>query len=70
MSIWAIKIQDYEFFDNEIYEYYRKMEKELDLIDEGELVKIMTDMEKVCLYLFKLNKNYLKNFIKNKLDIQ
>ena len=70
MSIWAIKIQDYEYFDNEIYDYYCKMEKELDLVDEGDLVKIMTDMEKACFYLLRLNKNYLKSFIKNKLNIQ
>ena len=66
MSIWAIKIQDYELFDNYIYDYYCKMEKELILVDEGKLVTIMTDLEKACFYLLKLNKNYLKNFIENK----
>ncbi len=66
MSIWAIRIQDYELFDNEIYNYYCKLEKELNLVDEGKLVTIMTDLEKACFYLLKLNKNYLKNFIENK----
>lgn len=66
MSIWAIRIQNYELFDNEIYNYYCKLEKELDLVDEGKLVTIMTDLEKACFYLLKLNKNYLKNFIENK----
>ena len=42
-----------------------KMEKELNLVDEGKLVSIMTGLEKACFYLFKLDKEYLKNFIKN-----
>lgn len=67
MSVWAIRIKDYELFENEIYNYYCKMEKELNLVDEGNLIKIMTDFEKACFYLLKLDKNYLKNFIENKL---
>lgn len=70
MSIWAIEIQDYELFDNEIYNYYCKMEKELNLVDEGKIVTIMTNLEKACFYLLKLDKNYLKSFIKNKLNIK
>lgn len=70
MSIWAIKIQDYELFDNEIYDYYCKLEKELNLVDEGKLVTIMTNLEKACFYLLKLDKNYLRNFIENKLNIK
>ncbi len=65
MSFWSIKIKDFELFDNEIYNYYCKMEKELNLVDEGKLVSIMTGLEKACFYLFKLDKEYLKNFIKN-----
>lgn len=68
MSIWSIKIQDYELFNNEIYDYYCKMEKELNLVDEGKLVTIMTNLEKACFYLLKLDKNYLRNFIENKLN--
>lgn len=70
MSIWAIEIQDYKLFDNEIYDYYCKMEKELNLVDEGKIVTIMTNLEKACFYLLKLDKNYLRNFIKNKLNIK
>lgn len=70
MSIWAIGIQDYELFNNEIYDYYCKMQKELKLVDEGKLVTIMTDLEKACFYLLKLNRSYLKNFIENKLNIK
>ena len=64
MSIWAIKISDFELFDNLIYNYYCKMKKELYLVDEGELVKIMTDLEKACFYLLKLDNSFLKDFIK------
>lgn len=67
MSVWAIRIKDYELFYDEIYNYYCKMKKELNLVDEGNLIKIMTDFEKACFYLLKLDKNYLKNFIENKL---
>ena len=67
MSIWSIKIQDYELFDNTIYDYYCKLEKELYLIDEGNLIKIMTNLEKACFYLLKLDKQYLISFIENKL---
>lgn len=67
MSIWSIKIQDYELFDNTIYDYYCKLEKELYLVDEGNLIKIMTNLEKACFYLLKLDKQYLINFIENKL---
>lgn len=70
MGIWAIEIQDFELFDNEIYGYYCKMEKELNLVDEGKLVSIMTNFEKACFYLLKLDKNYLKGFIKNRLNIK
>ena len=44
------------------------MEKELNLVDEGKLVTIMTNLEKACFYLLKLDKNYLRNFIENKLN--
>ena len=67
MSIWSIKIQDYELFDNTIYDYYCKLEKELYLVDEGNLIKIMTNLEKACFYLLKLDKQYLISFIENKL---
>lgn len=67
MSIWSIKIQDYELFDNNIYDYYCKLEKELYLVDEGNLIKIMTNLEKACFYLLKLDKQYLISFIENKL---
>lgn len=66
MSIWAIRIHDYELYNNEIYDYYCKMKNELDLVDEGKLVNIMTDLEKACFYLLKLNKDYLRIFIENK----
>ena len=66
MSVWSINIHDDEFYESEIYDYYCKVEKELDLVDEGELVKLMTDFEKASFYLIKLDKKYLKNFIKMK----
>lgn len=66
MSIWAIRIHDYELYNNEIYDYYCKMKNELDLVDEGKLVNIMTDLEKACFYLLNLNKDYLRIFIENK----
>lgn len=67
MSIWAIDIKDCELFNNEIYSYFCKMEKELKYVDEEKLIKIMTDMEKACFYLFKIDKKYLRNFIEEKL---
>lgn len=68
MSVWAIEIKDYELFDNEIYNYYCKIEKELDLVEEGKIVTIMTNIEKACFYLLKIDKKYLRNFIENKLE--
>lgn len=68
MFNWSIRIKDYELFDNEIYNYYCKMQKELDLVDEQKLLSIMTVYEKACFYLLKLDKEYLKNFIEYRLN--
>ena len=68
MFNWSIRIKDYELFDNEIYNYYCKMQKELDLVDEQKLLSIMTVYEKACFYLLKRDKEYLKNFIEYRLN--
>lgn len=70
MSVWAIKIQDYELYNNEIYNYYCKVEKELNLVDEGKLIKLMSNFEKAGFYLLKIDKRYLKDFIQKTFDIK
>lgn len=69
MSIWAIKIKDYDLYNNEIYKYYCRVEKELNLVDEGALIKLMSDFEKASLYLLKLDKDCLKSLIEKRLNI-
>ena len=68
MFNWSIRIKDYELFDNEIYNYYCKMQKEIELVDEQKMLSIMTVYEKACFYLLKLDKEYLKNFIEYRLN--
>lgn len=63
MSIWAIEIQDYELFYNEILNYFYQIEEEIKLVDELELIKIMSDAEKVCFYLQRIDIESLKKFI-------
>lgn len=65
MSVWAIKIGDYELYDNDIYNYYCKVKEELPLIREAELVELMTDFEKASFYVLKLDKECLKNLIQH-----
>ncbi len=59
MNKWAIKIKDDEILNNEIYKYYCEMEKELNLVDEKQLIKLMDDVEKKSFYT--LRKSYTKD---------
>ena len=63
MGAWCIEIKDDKLFNTKICEAYCKMQKEIKLIDEIELVKIMTNFEKASFYLMKLDMKYFRNFL-------
>ena len=65
MSYWAIGIKKDEIYDKDVYPYIQKVLKEVDLVDEKELIKIMSRDEKKCYPLLKLHKKYLKAHIKD-----
>ena len=60
MSRWAIKIEADDIFENEIKSFLIKLEKEITLVNETELINLMTDFEKRCYYLRKEKENFKK----------
>lgn len=66
MSIWSIKIHDYDLYDNEIYHYFHKVEEELFLIDETALIKLLNVTEREYWNLLRKNKDLLRKTIEKR----
>ena len=45
------------------------MQKEIELINEIEIVKIMTNFEKASFYLMKLDMKYFRNFLEYRIHV-
>ena len=68
MSVWAVKINNYELYNNEIYDYYIKAKNELPLVSEKELTSLFSSFEKESYYLLKSNnKNEFLNLINKRI---
>lgn len=69
LGAWCIEIKDYKLFNTKICEAYYKMQKEIELINEIEIVKIMTNFEKASFYLMKLDMKYFRNFLEYRIHV-
>lgn len=66
MSVWAIRIKDYELYDDTIQEYFNKMKEELVLVKESELMKLFNDFETEAFFLGTKDLGLLREWIKKK----
>lgn len=57
VSRWAIRGNFLDLYNNEIKEYQNILKKELVLVDEGELIKIMTAFDKMSLYMLEIDRD-------------
>ncbi|MCL2860014.1 MAG: glycosyltransferase [Oscillospiraceae bacterium] len=65
MSRWAIRGNFLDLYNGKLKEYHNVLKKELISVDEGELIKLMTNFEKMSLYMLEIDRDIYINVIKS-----